>query len=402
MLHIKPIVSSLLRSKSGPLLLLLQMILSVAIVANAAFIIHQRLDLMSRDSGIVESEVFSFNVYNFDPALDLRQQSQVDRVILRNLNGVMAVAPTNMVPLSGSGWMDVFLDRPVSDDAKSTPGFALYMGDEHLLQTLGLELIDGRNIRPEEVRHEINQTGQVAIVSAPLAKAHWGDESPVGKVVYSGDVAVTIVGVVDKLQGAWVDHRHFEYSVIQSIDYGGADSISTYLVRAKAGDMARLEDDIRAALRAENPNRVINEFTSLTEHRNSSYSHHALMVGVLTLMVVLLLAITALGLAGMVMFNIERRTKQIGTRRALGARKRDVVGHFLVENYLLCLLGGVIGGLLAVQLGQQLMTLYSLPMLHPAYPLATVAGLFVVTTLAVLLPARRAATISPAIATRSA
>jgi putative ABC transport system permease protein len=125
------------------------------------------------------------------------------------------------------------------------------------------------------------------------------------------------------------------------------------------------------------------------------------MITVLTMMVVLLLLITSLGLTGMVMFNIQRRTKQIGTRRALGAKKRDIISYFLVENYLICLAGGVLGGLLAIQLGQQLMKIYSLPMLDLSYPLFTVAGLFIVTTLAVYLPARKAANISPATATRS-
>lgn len=119
-------------------------------------------------------------------------------------------------------------------------------------------------------------------------------------------------------------------------------------------------------------------------------------------MVVLLLLITALGLTGMVMFNVQRRTKQIGTRRALGAKKRDIISYFMLENYLICLVGGVLGGLLAMQLGQQLMSIYSLPMLQWQYPLLTLVGLFIVTTFAVIIPAKKAADISPAIATRSA
>ena len=78
MLHIKPILSSLLRSKSGPLLLLLQIILSVAIVANASFIIAERLNLMARESGIVESEVFDFSIYHFDKSTDLVAQDKRD------------------------------------------------------------------------------------------------------------------------------------------------------------------------------------------------------------------------------------------------------------------------------------------------------------------------------------
>ena len=151
----------------------------------------------------------------------------------------------------------------------------------------------------------------------------------------------------------------------------------------------------------DNRNRVIEGFTLISEHRKRVYRNHELMATVLSMMVILLLLITSLGLAGMVMFNIERRTKQIGTRRALGAKKRDIISFFLVENYIICLVGGVIGGLVAVQLGQQLMSVYSLPKLELIYPIMTIMGLLLLTTVAVILPARKAAKISPAIATRS-
>ncbi|WP_351089797.1 FtsX-like permease family protein, partial [Shewanella sp. S1-49-MNA-CIBAN-0167] len=97
-----------------------------------------------------------------------------------------------------------------------------------------------------------------------------------------------------------------------------------------------------------NPNRVVENFQTLTTIKNLTYSNHRLMATVLSIMVVLLLLITALGLTGMVMFNIQRRTKQIGTRRALGARKRDIIEYFMVENYLICIVGGVIGGMLSL------------------------------------------------------
>jgi putative ABC transport system permease protein len=402
MLHIKPILSSLLRSKSGPLLLLVQIILSVAIVANASFIIHERLALMSRDSGIAEEEILSFNVYNFDPSMDMALQNKQDQQILRALPGVISASSTNMLPLSGGGWMDRFVDGPDVETAKSTPGFAFYLGNEQLVDTLGVKIIEGRNFYPDEIRSGLDESGLRILVSKPLAQAFWGEESPVGKAMYQGtDQQVEIVGVIERLQGAWVDHDNFEYSVIANVDWGGQGANSSYMVRASAAAIPDLKDSIIEALHRENPNRVIDNFKTIAEHRASSYRDHELMVTVLSMMVVLLLLITSLGLAGMVMFNIERRTKQIGTRRALGARKRDIMSYFLVENYLICLAGGGIGALLAMQLGQQLMKLYSLPMLEPGYPLFTLLGLILVTTIAVVLPARKAAAISPATATRS-
>lgn len=398
MLHIKPILSSLLRSKSGPVLLLIQIILSVAIVANASFIIQERLALMQRDSGIKESEVLTFSLFNFDPLIDKTAQNKIDQQILRGLPNVIDATSTNMLPLSGGGWSSTLNLGPYPDSAKSTPQFAMYLGTDHTIETLGIKLIEGRNFYPHELKDNLDSPSRLAIISSVLAKAIWPDESALGKVLYEGkDAQITVIGVVEKLQGAWIDSSSLENSVIQNVDYGS----SSYMVRAKPEFHAELKDTIKKALLAENPNRVLDGFKSIEALKDSSYRDHKLMITVLTMMVVLLLLITSLGLTGMVMFNIQRRTKQIGTRRALGAKKRDIISYFLVENYLICLAGGVLGGLLAIQLGQQLMKIYSLPMLDLSYPLITVAGLFIVTTLAVYLPARKAANISPATATRS-
>ena len=398
MLHIKPILSSLLRSKSGPVLLLIQIILSVAIVANASFIIQERLALMQRDSGIKESEVLTFSLFNFDPLIDKTAQNKIDQQILRGLPNVIDATSTNMLLLSGGGWSSTLNLGPDPDSAKSTPQFAMYLGTDHTIETLGIKLIEGRNFYPHELKDNLDSPSRLAIISSVLAKAIWPDESALGKVLYEGkDAQITVIGVVEKLQGAWIDSSSLENSVIQNVDYGS----SSYMVRAKPEFHAELKDAIKKALLAENPNRVLDGFKSIEALKDSSYRDHKLMITVLTMMVVLLLLITSLGLTGMVMFNIQRRTKQIGTRRALGAKKRDIISYFLVENYLICLAGGVLGGLLAIQLGQQLMKIYSLPMLDLSYPLITVAGLFIVTTLAVYLPARKAANISPATATRS-
>ncbi|GIU31711.1 ABC transporter permease [Shewanella schlegeliana] len=402
MFQIKPILSMLMRNKSGPLLLLIQIILSVAIVANASFIIAERVGLIARESGIVESEVFDLTVYNFDESIIAHEQNLIDVEIIRNLDGVKAATSSSMTPLSGGGWSSNFSYGTSEEERKDTPNAALYYGDEQMLSTLGVKLIEGRNFYPDEVSSGGPELASLAIVSADFAKDTFGDEPAIGQVMYRGNIGdqpMKIIGVVERLQSAWVDYSNINRSVILNTELGSA--FTRFLVRADESAIADLKEAIPAALHKEHPNRVVSGFTTITEHRNSSYRDHELMATVLSMMVVLLLLITSLGLAGMVMFNIERRTKQIGTRRALGAKKRDIVSFFLVENYLLCLVGGLLGGLIAVQLGQQLMTLYSLPKLELIYPIATVAGLLVLTTIAVILPAQKAAKISPATATRS-
>ncbi|ABM01065.1 ABC transporter permease [Shewanella amazonensis] len=404
MTAIKPILSAMLRSRSGPLLLLAQIILSVAIVANAAFIIQQRVDLMARPSGITESESFEFSVFNFGEEMDLFARDERDLEILRNLPGIKSAAPINMVPLSGSGWSDRFVDGPDPKNAKSLPQFAFYLSDEELVNALGLRLVEGRTFHKGQVLSgfEDKSIQREAILSQPLAKAFWGEESPIGKVVYQGDdEPITVVGVVERLHGAWVDDRNLENSVIMNIDFNGRSPNAGYMIRSEAADIPQLKETIKAALLKDEPRRVIRGFSTIAENREQNYASHAMMVFVLSCMIILLLVITALGLSGMVMFNIERRTRQIGTRRALGATRGNILGWFLTENYLLLGVGALVGSLLAFELSRQLMDFFSLDALAWQYPAVTVALLFVVTTIAVIIPARRAAAISPSIATRS-
>lgn len=404
MTAIKPILSAMLRSRSAPFLLLLQIILSVAIVANAAFIIHQRLGMMERPSGVAESEVLSFKMYNFSDGPDFAERNRRDMEILRALPGVKAVATVNMLPLGSNGWTSGFSDGPDPETAKRLPTMALYLGNEHVLDAFGLTLVEGRNFLPGRIAQGREDTSvpYEVIVTRAYAKAAFGEESPIGKRVYEGtDVPFTIVGVVDKLQSAWVNSDDIESSVLVNVNMGGDGKFDTVAVRADASEHPRLIEAIKEALHKDEPRRVIEYFRSIAQYREKAYSQHAMMAFVLAVMIVLLLGITALGLSGMVMFNIERRTKQIGTRRALGATRGNILGWFLTENYLLLGAGALVGSWLAFELSRQLMTFFSLDALAWQYPAMTVALLFLVTTVAVIIPARKAAAISPSIATRS-
>ena len=126
-----------------------------------------------------------------------------------------------------------------------------------------------------------------------------------------------------------------------------------------------------------------------------------LMMRMLVVLITILLLVTALGIFGLTLFNISKRTKQIGTRRALGARKSAIINYFLVENALICIAGLVLGVIAAFVLGQLLMQHFSIAALPLGYVAATAIMVFIMSLLAVLGPAKRAANISPSIATRT-
>jgi putative ABC transport system permease protein len=125
------------------------------------------------------------------------------------------------------------------------------------------------------------------------------------------------------------------------------------------------------------------------------------MVWLLVAVCVALLVVTALGVVGLASFWVQQRTKQIGVRRALGATRGQILRYFQTENFLLATLGIVVGMLLAYGLNQLLMERYELNRLPLTYlPIGAVV-LWLLGQIAVFWPARRAATVPPAVATRS-
>ena len=113
-----------------------------------------------------------------------------------------------------------------------------------------------------------------------------------------------------------------------------------------------------------------------------------------------LLAITALGIFGLATFNVSTRIRQIGTRRAVGARRMDIVRHFLVENWMVTTAGVVAGCGAALGsatgLGQVRVAAPG-----PLLPGGRRAAIWLIGLAAALQPARRASAISPAVASRT-
>jgi putative ABC transport system permease protein len=114
-----------------------------------------------------------------------------------------------------------------------------------------------------------------------------------------------------------------------------------------------------------------------------------------------MLIVCCLGIFGLATFNVGSRTRQIGTRRAVGARRGDIVAHFLLENALILMIGALLGSVLALAVGGWLTRRYGLPRLDLMYLLAGVGVLGLIGQLAAWQPARRAAAVPPSVATRT-
>jgi len=399
-----PILRTLLRNKLGASLIALQIALTLAVITNAAFIISQRAADVARPSGLDEANTAVLVTNLFDSNVDQRQLYRDDLEALRALPGVIAATSIQSVPISDSGWGDSFYTTPEMTSDESI-NFGLFMVDEHGLESLDLQLLAGRNFRPEEmtVRSLDNmESPRVAIISQALADAMFPDGDALGRTVFdepNGDKPVEIIGIYDQMQNAWPHSDNIDRTVlIPAIALFGGQMM--YVVRTEPGQ----RDHVMAAgekYLAGNRSRIIDFVRSYEEQKRRTYGGDIAMIKLMSAVITVLAAVTGLGIVGLAWFSVAQRRKQIGTRRALGATRLDILRYFMVENWLITTAGLLIGVVAAFGLNWFLDTEYSTGRMPLWYlPLGMVA-LWLLGQLAVLLPARRAAAIPPALATRS-
>ncbi|MDC8832156.1 ABC transporter permease [Alteromonas gilva] len=400
MLELKPILNALRRSKVGAILLLIQIAITTAIVSNAAFIIQDRLSYLQQETGYPEQDIFSLTILTFGKDRDLSQQFEEDEAMIRALPGVVDASLTNAVPLSGSGSATGIGLQPEPEPVRNIRTGYL-SGDEHMLTTLGVEVSEGRNFYPDEVvvTQDRTKVPNVAIASKAFLEEAYPDESGLGKVMYMGDRPFKIIGIVDSMKGPWLKDSRPDNVVI--FPYTRAETYQKIMVRTEPGQRDAVMRIIEEKMLDAYDKRVISNVIALDENKRQYNASDTLMMRMLIVLIVVLVGVTALGIFGLTLFNISKRTRQIGTRRALGARKSDIIRYFLVENAVICLGGLLVGCIGAIAMGQQLLAQFSLPALDMWYVAGTAIMVLAMTLLAVISPARRAARISPSVATRS-
>ncbi len=399
----RPIVSALLRNRTGALLVAIQISIALAVLVNAVYIVKLRVDKMNRPTGMDDANTFVVSSTGFARDFNYDATLREDLTYLRNIPGVIAATAVNAVPLSGGG-SATNINKVPHDPAHGENG-NYFSVDEHGLEALGLRLVAGRNFRADEILPPpANVQGYASpqmILSKPLADALFPNGDALGKTLYDvDDKPSTVIGIVETMIGSWVWNDHPDYTYL--IPRFPAGPAVRYMVRTQSGQRDSIMRTAEEHLGTSNRGRAINWVRALELFKKNSYLADRNMGVFLVTVTTLLLAITSLGIFGLATFNVSTRTKQIGTRRAVGARRRDIVRYFLVENWMITTGGVLIGCIMALAVGYWLAREYHLPRVDLYYLVAGVAVLWGLGTLAAWQPARRASKVSPALATRTA
>ncbi|MCH1921253.1 FtsX-like permease family protein [Shewanella sp. A3A] len=400
MFEFGPILRTLWRSKTGALLIVVQAALTLGIISNAAFVVHERQAYISRPTGLDEQNIFVLSVaalsdaeYNYqDVARDMQQ--------IRQLPGVVDATFSMTSPLSNSG-SSTYVQNKQDPDKPVSALADIVSSDSHVLNTLGLTLAAGRFFDDAEI-----VTGSILgaddtamagiVITRSLADKLFGkDVDPLGKLLDDRPV----IGVVES---AMVSYVATDYVVgVAFLPRFIPTYPPTYVIRCEPGALSQLMVKVPELLQRIEPNRIIRDVQPLTEVKAHTYRHAQSTVKMLVATMVLVACVTSLGIVGLTLLWGNRRRRQIGIRRALGASRSDIIRYFLTENLLITAVGGMVGIVLSIAVNQLMVQQYQMKALPISYILVTTVAVLILGLAAAMIPAWRSSLVSPALATRS-
>jgi putative ABC transport system permease protein len=274
------------------------------------------------------------------------------------------------------------------------------------VNALDLEVIAGENFKASDIT--LRTEGQSSwpnktIITKTTAEKLFPDSpwhETVGKTIFINNTEpMVIVGIIDKLQAPWVGWDNVENAMLspERMDFTG----SRYFIRTLAGQRDSVMKQVEELLANSHQGRIIRGLQSIEKAKSRSYRGHTAMIKILTTVMVILTIVTALGIVGLASFSVTQRKKQIGTRRALGASQTAIVRYFMLENFLISGLGVLLGAALTLGLNIILVNVFSLERIDWFYIPIGMCVLWLVGQIAVFGPAKKAAAIPPALATRT-
>jgi putative ABC transport system permease protein len=403
-MEILPILSALRRNKVGAVLIALQIALTLAIVCNCLSVIQQYREQMARPSGMDESNVFSvINTWVGHPD-DLKSRTTADVAALRSLPGVIDAEATNGFPLGGSAYVTGINVKP--DQKQPTATTAEYFVDEHGLAVYGVKLIAGRWLSADEVKdlHEgDDETASSVVITSSLARTLFPSGDALGQVVYvNSSSPIRVVGIVERAQSPWASFSWSGPSVENSIflTHQFVGTSAAYLVRTRPGALATAMGTVRDRLYAVTRRRIILSVSPFQEIRQRAYQSQRSLSILLCVLCALLLTVTACGVVGLVLYWVAQRRRHIGMRRALGARRVDILRYFHLENLLIAGTGATLGIAIGLAGNAWLATTLILSRMGAGFIVLGAIIVLVLSQAAVLWPALRAAAIPPAAAIR--
>jgi predicted permease len=311
---------------------------------------------------------------------------------IAGIPGVRSVALSNTTLTGGYGWVPK-VSIPSRPDARLRESLALSVSEGYFA-TMGINLLNGRDFRVTDTE----DSERVVIVNEEFGRLCFPDENPLGQFIMIDREQHRVVGLCSNHKYCGLrksisptlyrPHSQFELSSM------------TCMIRSVLRPLS-LVPAVRKAVAEIDRNLPLEGITTQKLAIKESLRLERLMTSLFGSIAVLALALSCIGLYGIMAYNVARRTSEMGIRKALGARPWDVARPILREALTLTAIGVAIGLPVALALVRVMLSVvYGIEPHDPLTIIGTVVIMVAVAALAAWIPARRAAKVDPMVALR--
>jgi len=381
-----------------------QVAVSFLLLVSAGLTLRSIWNLQAVDAGFDPENVLALTVdldwAHYKTAGERRAFHRLLLERARALPGVTAAAYSSSYPLDGlgRGTTGVRVEGRAAARA-DLPQAEFRIASSDVWRTLGIRIERGRGLDGGDR----DGAPRVAVLGHALAAQLFGAEDPVGRRIAVGSrqptAWCTVVGVIADVRDQALDQDPGD-AIWLPLDQEPA-AAGSLLLRSRR-EPAQLAAAVRAIVRDLDPRQPVGRVQTLATARSASLAAPRLTTLLLSAFAALALAVTVIGLGGVVAFGVARRTREIGIRMALGAGRGTILAAVLREGLAAVGIGVAVGAGLAQLLARLVARLlFGVPPTDPVTYGVVAVLLVAVAALACLLPARRATDLQPSRALRA-
>jgi predicted permease len=391
------------RTMLGKSLLVVQVAVSLVLLVGAGLFLRTLINLRQVDVGFNPENLLLFRV---NP--DARRYDQNRTIALYNdlLQRIAVLPGVRATGLSGPGLLSGSVNGtrlyvhgrsyPVGRDQGTTNDINRLVVSPNFFEMMEIPVLYGRSFTVRD-----NETApKVAVINEAAVKKFFPDSSPLGQRFGSSvetSNQIEIVGVLKDAKYSSVRDPAPPTMYMPFSQRGGGGVIA---VRT-AGDPSSLTNTVREAIRQLDSNLPMTDVSTQLEQIDLRFQQEKLFAQASSLFGGLAMVVAAIGIFGLMSYNVSRRTNEIGIRMALGARREDVLQLVMGESMLLVTLGVATGLVISLAVGRFVESLlFGLAARDSATIALAVSLMIAVSALAAFLPARRASRVDPMVALR--
>jgi predicted permease len=397
------------RSLVGRVLLVTQVALSVVLLVGAGLLIESVRNLQAVDVGFQTGRLLLFEVSPGDQRYDVARTNDLYQRLLDRVGALPGVEGVTLASYPLVGQSGAYRGVAVEGiDLPSVARVGIQRVHHNFFETIGMPILTGRNFNDGDR----DGSRKVAVINEALAR-EIASGAALGRELFfdfgrpDRDQRVEVVGIVKNVS-AMPSRSDFVPVVYlsdrQAFVGGQALSTVTFMVRTAADPMAMVAP-IGAIGRDVNPDIPLVDFRSQTEQIERGFSTERMLATAASAFGAVAMLLASIGLFGLLTYNVQQRTREIGVRMALGARSRNVVALVMRQTFALITIGVIAGIAGAIGLAPALER-SALPLLFEVAPYdptiigAAVALMLAVACGAAYLPARSASRVDPTVTLR--